>query len=255
VVQVRVATRGEDFGRTLAEIRSVDGWLTDDQAGRLWTAARRASTSGLIVEIGSYRGRSTIVLARAAGPDVEVVAIDPHAGNDRGPRQWEGAPEDGHEDHRRFHENLERAGVASAVRHVRKFSDDALPCVDGEIDVLYIDGAHRYRPALADLRLWGDRIRADGTMLVHDSFASIGVTLALLRHCVVGGSFAYIGREGSLAEYRRTSLRGATRAHNAIRQLTELGWFARNIAVKLVIVARAWPLLRLLGHRGRHWPY
>ena len=38
-------------------------------------------------------------------------------------------------------------------------------------------------------------------MLVHDSFSSIGVTLALLRH-ITFGAWTYVGRSGSMAEYR-----------------------------------------------------
>ena len=41
------------------------------------------------------------------------------------------------------------------------------------IDVLYIDGAHRYGPARADIRDWGARVTDGGTMLIHDSFSSI----------------------------------------------------------------------------------
>ena len=44
---------------------------------------------GRIVEIGSFRGRSMIVLASAAAPGVELVAIDPHGGSDRGPQEIE----------------------------------------------------------------------------------------------------------------------------------------------------------------------
>ena len=73
-----------------------------------------------IVEIGSFRGRSTIVLASAAPEGVEVVAIDPHAGNDRGPQEIDGFAGEAGEDHRRFLANLAAAGVAERVRHVRR---------------------------------------------------------------------------------------------------------------------------------------
>ena len=56
-----------------------EGWLTDAQAERLRVRAAAAG-AGTIVEIGSFRGRSTIVLAGAAAPGASVVAIDPHAG-------------------------------------------------------------------------------------------------------------------------------------------------------------------------------
>ena len=230
----------------------VEGWLSEDQARRLWQRARSAER---IVEIGSYRGRSAIVMARAAGDGAELVAIDPHAGNDRGPREIEGSAEDGESDFHAFRANLERAGVGSRVRHVRLPSQDALDAVEGELDLLYVDGAHRYGPARDDLRRWGRRVRPGGHMLVHDSFASLGVTLAITRLLVAGGEFRYLGRAGSLAEYVRERLSGRQRVANALRQLRELPWFARNLAVKLALVLGLRPLARLLGHRDGPWPY
>ena len=230
----------------------VEGWLSEDQARRLWQRARSAER---IVEIGSYRGRSAIVMARAARDGAELVAIDPHAGNDRGPREIEGSAEDGESDFHAFRANLERAGVGGRVRHVRLPSQDALDAVEGELDLLYVDGAHRYGPARDDLRRWGRRVRPGGHMLVHDSFASLGVTLAITRLLVAGGEFRYLGRAGSLAEYVRERLSGRQRVANALRQLRELPWFARNLAVKLALVLGLRPLARLLGHRDGPWPY
>jgi predicted O-methyltransferase YrrM len=239
---------------TLDELRAVDGWLTDDQAGRLWSAAARARDGGRIVEIGSFRGRSTIVLARAAPPAAQVVAIDPHGGSDRGPGEYDPDRDRGDADHRAFVDNLRQAGVADRVRHVRLPSYAALPVVDGDAEVLYVDGAHRYRPALEDLRDWGARVRPGGTLLVHDAFSSVGVTLAQLRLLATGGEFRYVGRSGSLAEYRREALGSRRdRVVNAGRQLAELGYFARNVAVKLALTARARPVARALG--SPHWPY
>src|SRR3954470_19468452 len=99
-----------------------EGWLTDAQADRLAAAAWRLGTGARVVEIGSFRGRSTIVLARAAPADAEVVAIDPHLGSDRGPQEIAAQPVLGEDDHVVFRANLERAGVAGRVRHVRRLS-------------------------------------------------------------------------------------------------------------------------------------
>jgi hypothetical protein len=92
-----------------------------------------------------------------------------------------------------------------------------------------------------------------GTLLIHDSFSSVGVTLAILRALLFDARFRYEGRSGSLASYRR--LPALSRRSNALRQLAELPWFARNVAIKALILARLRPLTRLLGHRGGHWPY
>lgn len=247
---------GEGFGAALAAVAGVEGWMTEEQARRLWDRAAAVAAPGKIVEIGSYRGRSAIVLARAAHPDVEVFAIDPHAGNDRGPQQIEGTAEEGQTDHEAFLLNIERGGVSDRVRHVRLPSAEAHPAIDGEIDLLYVDGAHRYGPARDDIRDWGARVAQGGTMLIHDGFSSVGVTLATLRLLAFGNLFAYVGRSGSLVEYRRTDLDDpAARRRNAHRQMRELGWFARNLVVKVAIVTRLTPLARLVGHRSRDWPY
>ena len=245
------------FEDTLAGLHGVEGWLSDDQARRLWDRAREVPAGGAIVEIGSYRGRSAIVLARASAPGVRVTAIDPHAGNDRGPQQIEGSSEEGEADNRAFRANLERAGVAGSVVHVRRPSAAALAEVEGAVDLLYVDGAHRYGPARDDIHRWGARVAPGGTLLVHDAFSSIGVTLALLRLLFLGREFVYAGRTRSLAEYRRAErpLRARARAGNAARQAAQLPWFARNVAVKVALVLRVPGLARALGHPSREWPY
>jgi hypothetical protein len=233
----------------------IEGWLSRDQGARLWLAARRVPAAGSIVEIGSFRGRSAVVLASAAADGARIVAIDPHAGGDRGPGEITPQAERGDADNRAFLANLRRAGVEDRVRLVRKLSGDALGDVPGELDLLYIDGAHRYSPASEDIARWGARVRPGGSLLIHDSFNAIGVTAALLRLVVFGGSWRYLGRTGSLVEYRREPLHGVRRAANSAIQLAQLGYFARMIIVKLALTAKLYPLARLLGHRSREWPY
>jgi Methyltransferase domain len=234
-----------------------EGWLTGAQAERLRSRAVAAG-AGTIVEIGSFRGRSTVVLARAAAPGASVVAIDPHAGSDRGPQEIGADSVRGDADHEAFTANLAAAGVAERVRHVRKPSADALGDVDGPVAMLYVDGAHRFAPARDDIARWGARVAPGGTMLVHDSFSSIGVTGALLAECVARGGWRYAGRTGSLAEYERLAapLTGAARARDIARQLAQLPWFARNVLFKVLVLAGLRPVAHRLGlPAGMHWPY
>jgi predicted O-methyltransferase YrrM len=241
------------FEEALAAVDEVDGWMTEAQLRRLWKAARAARAGATIVEIGSFRGRSAIVLARGARDRTRVVAIDPHAGSDRGPGEIEGSLDAGEEDSAAFRANLAAAGVADRVEHLRLTSERAHDSVAGQIDVLHVDGAHRYAPARDDVAGWGARIRLGGRLLVHDAFSSIGVTGAQLRVLVLSGRFRYLGRSGSLAEYRREDLDAGARAANALRQLAQLPWFARNVAVKVLLTLRLRRAARLLGADG--WPY
>ncbi len=247
-----------DFGAVLDTIVGVEGWLSDDQARRLYERAAAVPAGGTIVEIGSCRGRSTIVLALAAHEGVHVVAIDPHAGNDRGPGEWDTSARQGDADCVAFEANLARAGVSGKVRHVRKRSSDALGDVQGPVALLYVDGAHGYAPARDDLVRWGARVTPGGTMLVHDSFSAVGVTLAILRELAFGGRFVYERRSRSLAEYRRARerLQPRARAENGVRQLEQLPWFARNLAIKLALAAKLDRLATALGHEaGEGLPY
>jgi predicted O-methyltransferase YrrM len=242
------------FDATLEAISDVQGWMTDDQARRLWARAIEVPENGRIVEIGSFQGRSAIVLARSAQPSVEIITIDPHAGSDRGPREIHPDRTRGDSDHDRYFANLARAGVADRIRHVRQASQAAGDEVHGPIDLLYIDGAHRYGPALADIRYWGRRVGESGVMLIHDSFCSIGVTGAIATDLLSSKRFVYVGRDGTLAEYRRATASGRTRVWSALRQMGQLPWFARNVLIKVLMLLHLHPLTRVLGHRSNHTP-
>ena len=68
----------ENFGA--ADIRralDTEGFLSPDEC-RLLQRLAGTVTAGAIVEIGSYRGRSTVTLACGADKNVPVYAIEPH---------------------------------------------------------------------------------------------------------------------------------------------------------------------------------
>lgn len=248
-------TPATSFDEVQDVVADVEGWMTADQARKLWNCARAVSDGGRVVEIGSFRGRSMIVLASAARDGVELIAIDPHAGTDRGPQEIEGFDEDAAEDNVVFNANLERAGVRDRVTHLRKYSDAAIDDVDGDIDLLYIDGAHRFAPARDDIVRWGERVRDGGVLLIHDSFSSIGVTLALAVTLFFSGEFRYVGRAQSMTHYRREPVRGAARIGNAARQIANFPWFLRNVLIKALILAKLGRLTRAFGHDPNMWPH
>jgi hypothetical protein len=128
--------------------------------------------------------------------------------------------------------------------------------VEGPHDLLYVDGAHRYGPARADIARWGLRTVPGGTMLVHDAYNAVGVMLAQLRVLVPSRRWRYLGRTRSLAEYRREDLSGLPWLRNAARQLGGVPYFVRNGLIKLALVARLRPLAHRLGlPDGDAWPY
>ncbi len=55
-------TNTPTFPEVWSAVSDVDGWMTEGQAEALFDAAHGCPDGGTIVEIGSFRGRSTIVL-------------------------------------------------------------------------------------------------------------------------------------------------------------------------------------------------
>lgn len=217
--------------------RQVPGWLTEAQAADLYAAAR-AVAPARIVEIGSHLGRSTIVLAASGAA---VTAVDPFPGD------WRYGRPDTEE---RFRAHLAAAGVAPRVDVRVATSAQVRQRWTAPVRMVYVDGKHDVWSCLDDLR-WSRFLEPGDTVLVHDAFSSVGVTLAVLRACVAGDRLRYVSRTGSLAHLEV----GRPRVADRVRVLREMPWFARNVVVKVLLRLRARPLARLLGHDDTADPY
>ena len=228
------------FETVFAEVSEIGGWLTRDQAQALWTEARRVPPGGLIVEIGSHQGRSTVVLASAA-PQARVIAIDPFVA---------GAMFGGLATRDMFMANLERTGVSGRVELRQAKSTELRPSWSEPISFLYIDGKHDYWTLSDDLR-WAAFLPDGARLSIHDAYSSIGVTLGLLRHVLPGRRLRYLDRTGSLARFEVGPVSRADR----LRMLAELPWWLRNVGIKILLRFRLYPLARLVGHHDTADPY
>ena len=77
--------------------------------------------------------------------------------------------------------------------------------------------------------------------------------MAILRELVVGGRFRYVGRARSLTTYR-ADLQGG-RVGNAGRQLAQLPWFVKNVALKVALKLGLGKVLARFGRPVPDWPY
>lgn len=157
-LRVRVRHGGTQI---LAIHDTVQGQTHLKESVWLYEAARGKKT---IVEIGSFRGRSTILLASGSAPDGIVTAIDPHLDFPQ-----ESEIHYGDEDRKAFEANVQRFGVASRVRKIQKLSNDARPLYDNTpIDLLWIDGDHHYAAVRDDLAKWSPLVKVGGIVACHD---------------------------------------------------------------------------------------
>jgi precorrin-6B methylase 2 len=233
-----------DFETVFRQAREIGGWLTEAQARTLWTEARRVPAGGLIVEIGSHQGRSTVVLA-AAAPHARVIAIDPFVG---------GAMFGGLATRETFRANLERTGLTGRVELRQARSTELRPSWTEPVSFLYIDGKHDYWTLSDDLR-WSEFLPEGARVCIHDAYSSIGVTLGLLRHLLPSRRLRYLDRTGSLARFEVAAVSSPVSPADRLRILAELPWWLRNVAIKVLLRLRLYPLARLAGHHDRADPY
>lgn len=138
----------------------VQGWLYREEVEflRILGAAARVG----VVEIGSWKGYSTIQLARNAR--APVYAIDPHKGT-FGHRR-EGVKDT----YDKFVQNINRYGVRNRVVPLRMTSIEARRRYNISFDVLFIDGDHTFEGTAEHYNSWGRLLPRGGFIAFHDVY-------------------------------------------------------------------------------------
>src|SRR5665213_852392 len=150
--------------------KHIPGYLVEAEARFLGTVVACAPPSdGAIVEIGSYKGKSTVMLAKVAahyglGP---VVAIDPH--NFSNPELFDQRTSPGTSSYDQFMRNIRDAGVASQVEPYRAYSTDVAQSWNSSIRFLWIDGDHTYTGAKSDFDGFTRHLLPLGIVALHDA--------------------------------------------------------------------------------------
>lgn len=155
----------------------VEGYLLEDVGRMLFDYACRVPADGLIVELGSYKGRSTICLAQSGRT---VWAVDHFKGESigdisdgvgRAPRLDD--PVHAHADHiagtyfAAFMANIKQYVGGGNVKPVGIDSHDGPP-VNCAVELLFVDAAHDYDSVSADLSAWEPFITPHGVVILDD---------------------------------------------------------------------------------------
>jgi hypothetical protein len=156
----------------LAQMRAIEGWLEEAEADLLIAAVTRAVAaapkSAAVVEIGSFCGRSTVVIGGALNAiddahGVKLYAIDPHDGIvgalDQGVKRMPPTLE-------KFQLNISNAGLNAIVENIPRRSFE-VPW-DRPISLLFIDGLHDYVNVARDFYHFEESIVPGGLVGFHD---------------------------------------------------------------------------------------
>jgi predicted O-methyltransferase YrrM len=147
----------------IEKVDAIDGWLNPPVVHLLYSLCSNLKEPSKLVEIGSWKGKSSILLSLASPEDSIVFAIDPHIGSHEHKELY--GQVDTFEE---FKQNLLEAGVNENVRCIRKFSRDAVDDIPDKIDLLWIDGSHDYKDVKDDFLLYFPKLRDGGVVAWHD---------------------------------------------------------------------------------------
>ncbi|MEU9188110.1 class I SAM-dependent methyltransferase [Streptomyces sp. NPDC048484] len=203
----------------LAAFEGAKGFMPVGEGLALYEAAVEAGRLGLpLLEVGTYCGRSTILLAGAAREaGVTAVTVDHHRGSEEQQPGWEYHdpstldPEVGRMDTLpAFRRTLHKAGLEDHVVAVVGRSPQIAGFWNSPLGLVFIDGGHTDEHATGDYEGWAPHVAEGGLLLIHDVFpdpvdeftgqAPYRVYLRALE----SGAFTEVSVTDSLRVLRRT---------------------------------------------------
>ncbi len=156
-----------DRNDLLTRINVIEGWLTNNEALLLYDLASKCRGKGSIVEIGSWKGKSTVCLGLGSmfGNRTRIFAVDPHDSM--------GVPNNLKEQNTTFHEfkmNISKNNIESIVVPMVKTSIEASKLfANSSVELIFVDGSHDYESVKLDFKSWFPKVMQGGIIAFHDS--------------------------------------------------------------------------------------
>ena len=160
------------LGRYRRYSRPVDGWLTRNEEAALFRIARQVAPHQCIVELGSWFGRSAILLGggSATGRGAPVFAVDLFQPAGCAKELLEQRTGDADRDFwNKFQQNIRSAGLDGRVTAIRSETAPLGDTWNGPpVGFLFIDADHSYEGVRRDWHSWKGRLAPGGRVAFHD---------------------------------------------------------------------------------------
>jgi predicted O-methyltransferase YrrM len=194
-----------------AAFNAVPGFLTWEEGYTLMSFAETWPSEGDIVEIGSFKGKSTCFLAQgcAASGRGKVFAVDHFTGS---PEHQPGGHEETREivetgsTYQAFLGNLAAFELTDRVTAVVGDSQEAAAAWTGAVRMLFIDGDHSYDGTKRDFEAWYPHVSDTGLVCFHDyqnSHYLDGVTRFIDTEIMPNPAMRLLLRTNSLMAFMR----------------------------------------------------
>jgi len=188
-----------DFSNKVSDIQrlvsDVEGFLSPQEIDMLALLVACPTADGAVLEIGSHKGRSTVVMAKAGemlsdGTQAgELHACDPltsPAATD--PTLYTKDVRDV------FDKNLSNAGVTDKVTFHQMLSSELAPTWNKPLRLLWIDGDHTYAGAKLDFDLFSPHLVPGAIVALHDVLHDFaGPIRVVMEDILLSPCFDYAG--------------------------------------------------------------
>lgn len=225
--------------RIVTEVDDIEGFLSPMETRFLILLGAVPTSAGEILEIGSFKGRSTVVLARSSmlAGDELVNAVDPmNAPSSTDPDL--GEDESSFDD---FSRNTKRHGVASRIRLHRMLSTELAETWTKPIRLLWIDGDHTYEGTRLDLESFEPFLEDGAIVAMHDVLHEFdGGIKVFMEHILRSPHYGISGFCGSIGWSRYHSDPDQTAEHRGAKE-----WLYKRLSRLLPYVATDRPLTGL----------
>jgi MMP 1-O-methyltransferase len=163
------------------DVANIGGWLTKPESYLLYSLAKKVKPGNVIVEIGSWKGRSTICLGKGSedGNGAKIYAIDPHTGNTEHRKTFGKV-----DTYQVFQQNIKDAEVSDVINPIRKTSEEASKNFTHPVELIFIDGAHEYNSVKLDFELWSPLVINRGIIIFHDTWHIWGPNIFTAYLCL-----------------------------------------------------------------------
>ena len=177
------------------QVKSIQGWVPDTAGMGLYQLARFGNHNGTVVELGSWKGRSTVWLAsgiRDRGQGY-VHAVD----------TWKGSTNEsvheellkGYSDTQLYDEFTNNLKNRALFQYVTATIADTAAAAklwspDREIGLLFIDASHEYEGVRDDIAAWTPYVQSGGYIVFDDIPSWEGPTRALNE---IKNGYSFVG--------------------------------------------------------------
>lgn len=182
----------------LKEVSGVEGYLAPDEMRFLALIAACPRAEGEVLEIGSFKGKSTIILAKSArlAGDEKIHAVDPMTAPSETDPDLRGEASSFND----FQKNIEAHKVAGNVEFHQRFSFELARDWNAPIRLLWIDGDHTYAGTKLDLEGFISHLTDGAIVAIHDVLHEFeGGIRVFIEDVLLSPDFGACGFCGSIA--------------------------------------------------------